>query len=163
MMMMISSLRDRPLIGVIGAGRCNPEIAELAGRVGEGIARNNGILVCGGLGGVMTAAAKGAFDAGGLTLGILPGISGDDANAYISIAIPTGMDHARNVIIARASHGLIAISGGHGTLSEIALALKMGKPVVGLNSWDLNQHLHPASTPEDAVKEIFQLCRNPIN
>jgi uncharacterized protein (TIGR00725 family) len=152
-----NSNSPKKLIGVIGAGSCNQDICDLAYEVGRHIALHDGILVCGGLEGVMAAAAKGAREAGGLTVGILPGTSHESANPDIVIPIPTGLDHARNVLVVRASHGLIAVAGGYGTLSEIALALKMGKPVIGLQSWALEGHLDQAVSPETAVERLYQL------
>ena len=114
--------RDRIYIGVIGDGKCSEEVARAAYEVGRGIGKRGAILICGGRGGVMEAAARGAKSAGGLTVGILPGISQQEANPYIDIAIATGMGEARNVIIARSCGALIAVEGMYGTLSEIALA-----------------------------------------
>ncbi|MBW1839257.1 MAG: TIGR00725 family protein, partial [Deltaproteobacteria bacterium] len=104
-------------IGVIGAGQCSSEIEKLAEEVGKEIARNKAVLVCGGLGGVMEASARGAKQEGGNTIGILPGVSFEDANPFIDIPIVTGLSHARNVLVVRSSHALIAIEGGYGTLS----------------------------------------------
>ncbi len=117
-------------IGVIGAGSASDFEKAVAEAVGSEIAGRGHILVCGGLGGVMGAAAKGAKNAGGLTVGILPGESAGDANQYIDVKIVSAMSHARNAIIARSADALIAIGGRHGTLSEIALGLKIGRPVV---------------------------------
>ena len=146
------------IISVIGAGSCNQEIYDLAEEVGKLIALNGAVLVTGGLGGVMEAASKGAREAGGITVGILPGFSRDEANSYIDIPITTGLSHARNVIVARSADALIAISGGYGTLSEIALALKAGCPIILLNSWSIAPHdgrkqpdFLVARTPEEAV------------
>jgi uncharacterized protein (TIGR00725 family) len=144
-----------PLIGVIGSRKCDSDTADIAYQVGFEIARQGGILLCGGLGGVMEAASKGASAADGLTIGLLPGMSHEEANPYINIAIPTGLDHARNVLIARASHGLIAVSGGYGTLSEIALALKMGKTVVGLNTWPDLEDVIYCTSPREAVHTLL--------
>ncbi len=144
-------------VGIIGAGLCSQEMYELAETVGRMVAQEGAILYCGGLGGVMEAAAKGASDAGGLTVGILPGAKADDANPYIKVPIVTGMSHARNVILVRSCQVLIAISGSHGTLSEIALALKMWKPVVGLKTWENLPDVHYVDTPENAVKKAFEL------
>lgn len=121
-----------PMIGVIGAGSCPQDVEDLAVEVGRAIARAGAVLVCGGLGGVMEAAARGAKEAGGVTVGILPGPDTSAANARIDIPIATNVGHARNVIIVHTSAVLIAVSGGYGTLSEIALALKAGKRVVAL-------------------------------
>jgi uncharacterized protein (TIGR00725 family) len=146
-----------PFIGVIGAGSCAPEIAELACDVGREIARHKGVLVCGGLGGVMTAAARGAKELGGYTVGILPGPNIRDANAYIDFPIATNMSHARNAIIARTAEVLIAVAGSYGTLSEIALALEMGKGVVAIQPQFDIPGVHVAKSPLEAVKEALVL------
>ncbi len=125
-------------IGVIGANSCSAEIVRLAEEVGKEIARRGGILVCGGRGGVMDAAARGASAAGGLVVGILPGSDRKEGSPHLSVALATGLGNARNAVIASASDVLIAIDGGFGTLSEIGLALKMGKRVIGLHTWKLN-------------------------
>ncbi len=117
-------------IAVIGSGRASPVELKIAEKVGAEIAQAGHILVCGGLGGVMEAAARGAKSKGGLTLGILPGESKSEANKYIDIWVVSAMSHARNAIIARTADALIAVGGGPGTLSEIALGLKIGKPVI---------------------------------
>lgn len=148
---------ERRQIGVIGAGSCSEEIYELALRVGREIARLGHILVCGGLGGVMEAACRGAKEAGGLTVGILPGPSKDAANRWVDVVIATDMGHARNVIIVHSSDGLIAISGGPGTLSEIAIALKTSKPVVSLRSFALDGLLPQAQGPEEAVQMLLKM------
>jgi uncharacterized protein (TIGR00725 family) len=136
---------------VVGAGECPPSTVRLAQATGEAIARAGAVLICGGLGGVMGAAARGARRAGGLTVGILPGAAHGDANPFIDIAIVTDMGHARNAVLVRSSHALIALAGEHGTLSEIALALKMGIPVVGLEHWTHLAGVVEAGTPDDAV------------
>ena len=147
-------------IGVIGAGQCSKEIEQLAEEVGKEIARNKATLVCGGLGGVMEASAKGAKQEGGNTIGILPGVSFEDANPFIDIPIVTGLSHARNVLVVRSSHALIAIEGGYGTLSEIAIALKIGKPVVGLRTWKISEEIVTVETPQEAVKKAIDLVEN---
>lgn len=120
------------IIGVIGDSDPDPETAALAEEAGAEIARAGAVLVCGGLGGVMQAAAKGAKEAGGLTVGVLPSYDPKSANPFIDIPVVTGMGHARNVIIAATAHALIAMSGAYGTLSEIAIGLKLGKRVISL-------------------------------
>ena len=155
------------MIGVIGEQECSAETAAAAYAVGAGIARRGGVLVCGGMGGVMEAAARGAREAGGLTVGILPGTDRASANPFISIPIPTGMGEGRNVLVVRASQAVIAIGGSYGTLSEIALALKMGVPVVGLRTWRLAKDdpaapplpdpIVRAATPEQAVELAWRL------
>ena len=144
------------LIGVIGASSCGAEIAELAGAVGREIGRRGAVLVCGGLGGVMEFASKGAKEAGGLTIGILPGTSREEANCYIDIPIVTGLGHARNIVIAHSSDGIIAISGEHGTLSEIAIGLKLKKTVIGLNTWDIEGVIR-VKTAADAVEKAMKI------
>jgi uncharacterized protein (TIGR00725 family) len=153
------SLRQ-PRIGVIGPSQTTPEVLRDAESVGVEIARRGAILVCGGLGGVMEAAARGAKSAGGFSVGILPGTSVDDANPHIDIPIATGMGEARNVLVVRASDALIAIAGGFGTLSEIGFALKTGKPLVGLNTWKLDVPIVQAQTPAEAVAKVFELLRH---
>jgi uncharacterized protein (TIGR00725 family) len=124
-------------IAVIGPSRATPEIAEAAFRVGALIALGGAVLVCGGGGGAMEAACRGARSAGGTTVGILPGPTREDANPFVDIAIPTGMGEARNALVVRAADAVIAVGGGVGTLSEIGLALKMGRPVIGLGTWEV--------------------------
>lgn len=126
-------------IGVVGDSHAEGESTTLAFQVGRLVARNRATLICGGLGGVMQEACRGARSEGGTTIGILPGERRDQANAFVDIPIVTGMGEARNLIIVRSSDAMIAISGGYGTLSEIAFALKLGVPLVGIRSWDLSQ------------------------
>jgi uncharacterized protein (TIGR00725 family) len=151
-------------IGVMGPGSCAPEIYELAYRVGFGIACKGAILICGGRGGVMEAAAKGAREAGGLTIGILPGPDASEANPYIEIPIVTDLGNARNVINVLTSESIIAIDGAYGTLSEIALALKCGTPVVGLHTWnpaapgDKPLPITLVATPEEAVDAALAMA-----
>lgn len=146
-------------IGVLGASSCGPEIRTLAYEVGAEIARQGAILLCGGLGGVMEAAAKGAKDHGGLAVGILPGASAGEANPYIDLRIVTHMGHARNVILVRSSDAVIAVAGGYGTLSEIAIALKTGTPCIGLGTWDLGLDILTAQDPFEAVRLAFEKIR----
>lgn len=144
-------------IAVIGAGAGSGDICTLAEEVGREIAKSGSILICGGLGGVMEAAAKGARENGGTTVGILPGADGADANRYIDIKIVTGMGHARNAIIASTADALIAVGGEYGTLSEIALGLKSGKRVVVLKNHGVGPPVDVhgvifAKTPREAVE-----------
>lgn len=145
----------KPHVGVIGAGRCDDGVSSIAEDVGRIIARRGGILLCGGLGGVMEAASRGCSEEGGTVVGILPTDNPEDANDYVDIVITTAMSSARNAIIAQSADALIAIDGEYGTLSEIALSLKMGKKVVCLKSkWDI-EGTYPADTPEEAVEMAF--------
>ena len=147
-----------PLIGVIGAGTCDDRIRGLAYRVGNGIARAGYPLICGGLGGVMEAACHGAVDAGGTTIGILPGDSPASANEHVTHPIATGIGIARNVIIVRSSRVLIAVSGGPGTLSEMAFALQLGVPVVSLESHTPSPDIPTANDPDDALSKALRLA-----
>ncbi len=146
-------------IGVIGAVSCPVQIANIAEKVGQYIAQNNAVLVCGGMGGVMEAACRGAKDAGGTTIGILPTEDKNSANHYVDIVIPTDMGHARNIIIVRSSDVIIAISGGYGTLSEIAIAHRLNVPVIGLYTWEHESlKIHKCSDPEEAIKKALELA-----
>jgi uncharacterized protein (TIGR00725 family) len=146
-----------PFIGIVGAGTCPPELAELAAEVGREVARKGAVLVCGGLGGVMTEAARGAKEIGGTTIGILPGPDAGEANEFIDFPIATNMGQARNAIIVQTADVLIAIDGGYGTLSEIALALKIDKGVVALKPRFEIAGVHTSETAIDAVNEALTL------
>ncbi|HET9709026.1 MAG TPA: TIGR00725 family protein [Gemmatimonadales bacterium] len=125
--------RARPIVAVVGGSDCTSAEAALAENLGRLLAQRGAVVVCGGLTGVMEAVAKGARAAGGLTIGILPGNDARDANAYIDVPLATGMGEMRNALIVRVAGAIVAIGGGSGTLSEIALALRIGTPVVGLH------------------------------
>jgi uncharacterized protein (TIGR00725 family) len=125
------------VIAVIGGSQCTPEQSTKAETVGRELARRGVILVCGGLGGVMEAASRGAAIEQGITVGILPGADPGSANQYIEVPIATGLGEARNVSVVKSAHAVIAIDGDYGTLSEIAFALKSGIPVIGLSTWEL--------------------------
>ncbi len=140
------------IIAVIGASSCDEETAAAAREVGKRIAEAGCVLVTGGLGGVMEAASQGAKEGGGLVIGILPTDSMSDANRHVDIPIVTGMGDARNAIIANTAEAFIAVAGSYGTLSEIAFALKRGKTVAALGSWEVDPAIHRASTPEEAVR-----------
>ena len=146
-------IAPRRYIGVIGAGECDAELGRLAEAVGRGIAEAGAVLVCGGMGGVMEAACRGAKAAGGMTIGILPGPDRMGANEYVDVA--TGINEARNLAIIRTADALVAVGGSYGTLSEIGFALKIGKKVVGLRTWDI-KGIVPARTAEDAVRLAAQ-------
>jgi uncharacterized protein (TIGR00725 family) len=145
-----------PYIAVVGPGEASPEELHSAEEVGAGLAAAGAVVVSGGLGGVMEAACRGARSRRGRTLGILPGDDRDAANGWVEIAVPTGMGELRNGLVVRAADAVVAIGGGHGTLSEIALALKLGRPVVGLGTWEVHGVDH-VSTPEDALALIAGL------
>ncbi len=144
-----------PLIGLIGSASPSELGYRLAHEVGTLLARKGYSVVCGGLGGVMQAASQGCHEAGGTVIGLLPGPAAESGNPYLTYAIPTNLGHARNVLIAHAACGLIAVEGEYGTLSEVAVSLKLGKPVVGLRSpWTLDG-LRRAETAEQAVDLVL--------
>jgi hypothetical protein len=146
-------------LAVIGASKASPEIYDLAMAVGREAARRGWIVITGGLGGVMEAAARGAQDAGGLTVGILPGGDRREANPYIQIAVATHIRHARNSIIAHTADALIAVDGEYGTLSEIALGLKLGKPVIGLRTaWSIPGMVE-VNSPGEAIEKVIVLLK----
>jgi hypothetical protein len=147
----------RIIIGVIGAGSCGSRTAAQAERLGELLAKRGAVVACGGLGGVMEAVSCGASRAGGVVVGILPGPDKSAANRYVTISVATGMGHARNVIIAHTADALVAVEGEHGTLSEIAVGLKLGKPVVAMGRWSRMDGVTPADSPEDAVEKVFSI------
>lgn len=146
----------KTIVAVVGASDTAAKMIADAEEVGRLIAQKGWTLVTGGLGGVMEAASKGANGAGGIVVGILPQGLTDHANKFVTIPIATNMGHARNAIIAHTADVLIAIGGGHGTLSEIAIALKLGKPVIGLNSWDI-PGVVSAKDAKEAVEKIRSL------
>jgi uncharacterized protein (TIGR00725 family) len=155
--------KRKKIIAVIGAGEASAEEARLAEEVGRELARQGAILVCGGLGGVMEAACRGASLEGGITVGILPGDSPKTANPYVQIPIVTGMGYARNIAVVKTARAVIAVGGSYGTLSEIAHALQNGIPVIGLNTWSLSRDgkqdssIILAENPTEAVNKALNL------
>lgn len=151
----------RIAIAVIGAGSCTEEENVAAYEVGRLVAERGAVLVTGGGAGVMEAASRGARDAGGLVVGILPGRDPEEANSAVDVAIPTGMGQLRNGLVVNSGCAVIAIGGEWGTLSEIGLALKLGIPIFGLNSWKLDHKnglrngMVPVGSPADAVEQAF--------
>lgn len=149
-------------VAVVGAAVATVDEERAAEAVGKLLAEAGCALVCGGLGGVMAAACRGAKHAGGITIGILPGDERAEANPWVDVAIPTGMGEARNALVVRASDAIVAVGGEFGTLSEIALGLKFGRPVAGLATWTLEREglsvdpILRASTPEDAVRLVLE-------
>jgi uncharacterized protein (TIGR00725 family) len=148
-------------IGVIGGQFCSEEEERVAYELGGLLAKEGAIIVCGGLGGVMEAACRGAREQGGITIGVLPGPFRGDANPYVDYAIATDMGQARNAVIVRTADAVVAVGGEYGTLSEIAMALKMGKKVVALSSWEIASKGDPddkiirADTPGAAVEAVM--------
>ena len=162
----MSEVERQLLISVIGRGDdASDRAKELAAEVGRLLAKRGATVVCGGLGGVMEAACKGAKSAGGTTIGILPGSDPDAANKWVDIPIPTGLGYARNTIVVKAGAAVIAVSGAYGTLSEIGHSLAEDKAVVGLETWDLNppdgtnDEIIRARSPADAVEKAMAIAR----
>ena len=161
--MEIDELRQRPVVAVIGGHTCTAEEANLAEAVGRMLAQQGVLLICGGRGGVMEAACRGAKTAEGITIGVLPGTDARDANPYVDIGIATGMGEARNAIIISSAQAVVAVGGDYGTLSEIALALKRALPVVGLGTWELTRRgksiveaIYRAESPGEAVSWVIE-------
>ena len=148
-------LKKKIRIGVIGGGKADTKSRQVAFKVGQLIAEKGAILVCGGLGGVMEAASRGAKQAGGLAIGILPGNSPSDANPYIDIGIATGLGYARNSLVAMNSDVIIAIDGQYGTLTEIAYGCIYGKKIIGIGTWNIDGVIK-AKSAEEAVNLAFK-------
>ncbi|MGH2707597.1 MAG: TIGR00725 family protein [Actinomycetota bacterium] len=149
-------------VAVIGTSLDDPQTRRAAHEIGVRLAQAGATVVCGGLGGVMEAVCQGARSAKGATVGILPGSSTKEANAYVDVAVATGMGEARNAVIVRTADAVIAVGGGYGTLSEIGLALRMDKPVVGYRTWEIAKEgtavdIRRASSPEEAVSLTLTL------
>jgi uncharacterized protein (TIGR00725 family) len=157
--------QDLIFIGVIGGSDVSPQIAKLAEEVGREIAQQGAALVCGGMGGVMEAACKGASTEGGLTIGIVPGDSRETANKYVKIPIVTGIGYARNVAVVKSSQAIIAIDGSYGTLTELGYALQSGIPVIGLKTWSMSingreeKNIVPAKNPKEAVEKAIAMIK----
>jgi len=160
-----SPQRRRPYVAVIGASDATARETAQAEEIGRALARAGAVLVCGGLGGVMHAAARGAESAGGTSVGILPGDDRDPASPHLTVAISTGLGEARNAIVVRGVDVVIAVAGEFGTLSEIGLALRMGKTVVGLGTWELAKEgrtsgaIVRAEDPADAVQKALAVAK----
>src|SRR5581483_6726676 len=152
------SLAMAAYIAVVGPGEASPEQLQAAEQVGREIAQGGAALVCGGLGGVMAAACRGAQQSGGTTIGLLPGLQRDAANEWVQIAIPTGLGELRNGLIVRCADAVIAVGGAYGTLSEVALALKAGVPVFGLQSWEIDG-IERTEEPCEAVQRAVAAGR----
>jgi uncharacterized protein (TIGR00725 family) len=145
-----------PYVAVVGPGDAEAAAEADAETVGRCLAEAGAIVVCGGLGGVMAAACRGAREAGGVTVGLLPGSDRGAANPWVSVAIPTGLGELRNGLVVRAADALVAVRGGFGTLSEIALALKLGRPVIGLGTWDIDAPLVRCDSPREAAARALE-------
>jgi hypothetical protein len=155
----VTALPDnrRLYVAVVGSGTATGDLYDLAREVGRLVAERGGVVVCGGLSGMMEAAARGATEVGGTAIGILPDENRGRANAYLSYSVATGAGQARNLAVVCSGDVVIAVGGEYGTLSEMGLALKIGRPVVALRSWDLGEHVVVAASAEEAVVAAFAL------
>jgi len=157
---------DNKFIAVIGGSQPSPEEAQLAEAIGRELAKQGAILICGGLGGTMEAACKGASSEGGVTVGILPGNNRQEANPYVQIPIVTSMGYARNIAVVKSAQAVIAIGGNYGTLSEISHALQSGIPVIGLKTWALSKNdrqdnsIIVVNSPAEAASKALDLAIN---
>ena len=164
----LQKMRNKKCVAVIGSGQATAQEIQAAEAVGRCLALQGAILICGGLGGVMEAACRGAREKNGLTIGILPGDNCKTANPYVEIPIVTGLSHARNVIVVKSAKAIIAVGGNYGTLSEVGHALQNGIPVVGLHTWSLAKRGEPdagiynVETPEEAVELALSLINDEI-
>jgi uncharacterized protein (TIGR00725 family) len=145
----------RRYVAVIGPSDATSQESRAAEEIGRGLADAGAVLVCGGLGGVMSAACHGASDARGTTVGLLPGTDRDSANEWVQVAIPTGLGELRNGLVIRAADAVIAVGGAYGTLSEIALALRAGVPVIGLNTWEI-EGVERVESADEAVSRAVE-------
>jgi uncharacterized protein (TIGR00725 family) len=154
-----------PYVAVVGSGDGGREDEAAALDAGRALGRRGAVLVCGGMGGVMASACRGAREEGGTTVGLLPGLDRNDANPHVEVVVATGLGEARNALVVRAVDAVVAIGGGYGTLSEIGLALKAGTPVVGVATWELSRAGQPveaieqAASGEEAVDRALTLAR----
>jgi uncharacterized protein (TIGR00725 family) len=148
-------LNGGPYVSVVGSGTATRELYEQAREVGRLVAERGATIVCGGRSGVMEAAARGATEARGVAIGILPDEDRERANEYLSYSVATGTGHARNLPVVCSGDVVISVGGEYGTLSEIGLALKVGRPVVALESWELGEHVVVALSPRAAVEAAF--------
>ncbi len=153
------AVERKPVIAVIGAGKCSKKLRDMAATVGKYVAEHDGVVVCGGMGGIMEGAAKGAKEAGGVTVGILPTDNPGDANEFIDLVIPTGFGEARNIMVIRAADAVVAFPGKYGTLTEMAFALHAGKPVISVNAWRLGDEIIHAEEPIEAARLAMKHAR----
>lgn len=164
-MQLVPHPRPGPLyVAVVGGGDADDDACRQAEEVGRELARRGVVVVTGGLGGVMEAACRGAKAEGGSTVGILPSTARTDANPWVDVALPTGLGEGRNLLVVRAADAVVAVAGEFGTLSEIALALRVGTPVIGLRTWELARDGRPveavvvATSPVDAAERAVALA-----
>ena len=150
--------KRKPVVAIIGAGKCSRKLRDMAAEAGKYIAEHGGVVVCGGMGGVMEGAARGAQEGGGVSIGVLPSGDKHDANEFIDFAIPTGIGEARNAVVVRCADAVLAFPGRYGTLSEMAFALKAGKPLVSVSAWKLGDDVLEIADPAQAAAKALELA-----
>jgi hypothetical protein len=156
------SSRRKPIVAIVGAGKCSRKLRDQAAEVGRYVAENGGIVICGGMGGIMEGAARGAKEAGGTTIGILPTSDRSDANEFIDYVIPTGFGEARNIMVVRTADVVVAFPGKYGTLSEMAFAMHARKPVISINAWKLGDEILQSKDPLEAAETAMKLANEAI-
>lgn len=154
------AIERKPVIAIVGAGKCSKKLRDKAAAVARHIAKNEGVVVCGGMGGIMEGAARGAWEGGGVSIGILPTDDRADANKFITYAIPTGFGEARNMMVIRAADAVVAFPGKYGTLSEMAFALKLGKPLISISAWRLGEEIIHLDDPVEAAEKALELAQS---
>ncbi|MCI0595209.1 MAG: TIGR00725 family protein [candidate division Zixibacteria bacterium] len=147
------------MIAVVGGSSASAEVYQTAREVGRLVAQAGAVLVSGGLGGVMEAASQGAKEEGGTVIGILPGFFRNEANPYVDIPIVTGLGDGRNMLVVQTAEAVIALPGEYGTLSEIALALKIGRPVISLGGWEISPDIIKAKSAKEAMEKALKIIR----
>jgi hypothetical protein len=153
------TIERKPVIAIVGAGKCSKKLRDSAAIVGHYVAKNGGVVVCGGLEGIMEGAARGCWEGGGVSIGILPSDDRNDANKFITHIIPTGFGEARNMMVIRAADVVVAFPGKYGTLSEMAFALKAGKPVISISAWRLGEDIIGMDDPQEAAEKAMELAQ----
>ncbi|MCD6249339.1 MAG: TIGR00725 family protein [candidate division Zixibacteria bacterium] len=153
------AIERKPVIAIVGAGKCSKKLRDNAAIVARYVAKNGGVVVCGGLEGIMEGAARGAWEGGGVSIGILPGEDRNDANKFITYAIPTGFGEARNIMVIRMADVVVAFPGKYGTLSEMAFALKAGKPVISISAWKVGEDIISMDDPTEAAEKAMELAQ----
>ncbi len=149
----------KPIIAIVGAGKCSKKLRDKAALVARQVVKNGGIIVCGGMGGIMEGAARGAWEGGGVSIGILPSEDRKDANKFVTFAIPTGFGEARNLMVIRAADAVVAFPGKFGTLSEMAFALKIGKPLISIAAWKLGEGIIQLDDAVEAADKALELAK----
>ena len=153
------TIEKKPVVAIVGAGNCSKKLRDSAAIVARHVAINGGVVVCGGLEGIMEGAARGAWEGAGVSIGILPSEDRNDANKFITYAIPTGFGEARNMIVIRMADVVVAFPGKYGTLSEMAFALKAGKPVISISAWRLGEDIIGMDDPQEAAEKAMELAQ----